>query len=274
MKATIRNIDWLAVAAVLVLSLFFSAAYAGGNTCIGNADCNTYNNTTNQGGQGGSATAGAIAGAVAGASVDSRNTNINTVSSRNEQGQFQAQKQGQEQAAIAVSEGSKASSQSGGGSASSGGNALTVNTQYAAPNMREMVPNVAIGGLYPSSPCMGTSNAGGSGPGFSIAVGTSWKDDDCGVRETARSFAGMGMNADALAVLCSSQYAKAAPSCAKAEAAKKVTWVEDERRQVSRPADQKRRTSEEKPFQNVSVTSSGCVSDPIVASRLGLVACQ
>ncbi len=251
MMKAMKCIDPLAVAAAMALMLFFSSAYAAPE-CVGNNACSPTSNTTNN--AGGSAVAGAIAGAAAGASVDSRISNHNA----NIQGQLQAQ----EQAAIAVSEGSKASSTTGASTSgsSSGGNALTVNTQYAAPNMREMVPSVAIGGLYPSSPCMGTSNAGGSGPGFSVAIGTSWKDDDCGVRETARSFAGMGMNADALAVLCSSQYAKAAPSCAKAEAVKKAEGQPD----------QKRRTSDEP----VRTSARECVSDPIIALRMGAPVCK
>jgi len=77
------------------------------------------------------------------------------------------------------------------------------------------VPSIALGNTYPTSPCMGSSQVGGSGVGFSIGVGTSWTDDECGIRETSRSFNGLGLKEDALAILCTSKYAAAAPSCAK-----------------------------------------------------------
>lgn len=86
---------------------------------------------------------------------------------------------------------------------------------YSGGYTLENVPDAIAPNVYPTSPCMGSSSMGGAGVGFGISFGTSWKDDDCGVRETARSFAGMGMKEDALAVLCSSEYAKSAPSCKK-----------------------------------------------------------
>jgi len=104
----------------------------------------------------------------------------------------------------------------------SGGNTLTVNeaaipadtsVTYGGTYTVKNTPAFALGNVYPTAPCMGSSTVGGSGPGFSIGIGTSWKDDECGVRETSRSFAGMGLKEDALAILCTSQYAAAAPSC-------------------------------------------------------------
>ena len=74
-------------------------------------------------------------------------------------------------------------------------------------------PEVTLSNIAPTSPCMGGTSVGGSGPGFSIGIGTMWKDSDCSLRETARSFAGLGLTDDAIATLCSSEYAAAAPSC-------------------------------------------------------------
>lgn len=74
-------------------------------------------------------------------------------------------------------------------------------------------PAIALGALYPTAPCMGTSNIGGSGVGFGFGFGTSWTDDECGIRETARSFNGLGLKDDAVSVLCTSKYAVAAPVC-------------------------------------------------------------
>jgi len=87
------------------------------------------------------------------------------------------------------------------------------NSDYTIKN----VPGFALGNVYPTAPCMGSSQVGGSGVGFSIGIGTSWTDDECGIRETSRSFAGAGLKDDALAILCTSKYAAAAPSCKKAE---------------------------------------------------------
>jgi hypothetical protein len=112
----------------------------------------------------------------------------------------------------------------GGGSAKSF-NSLTVNEAPIPANTTQSihqdsytvkgVPNVFSGNVYPTAPCMGSSTVGGAGVGFGFSVGSSWTDDECGIRETARSFAGMGMKEDSLAILCTSKYAAAAPSCPK-----------------------------------------------------------
>lgn len=111
----------------------------------------------------------------------------------------------------------------GGNTLSNGGNTLTVN-EAAIPTSTKTeiqnsdytvrnVPAFALGNVYPTAPCMGSSQVGGSGVGFSVGVGTSWTDRECTLRETARSFAGMGLKEDSLAILCTSEYAVAAPSC-------------------------------------------------------------
>ena len=101
-------------------------------------------------------------------------------------------------------------------------NTLTVNeaaipadtsVRYSGGYEVKNVPSFALGNVYPTAPCMGSSQVGGSGVGFSIGIGTSWTDDECGIRETARSFAGANLKEDALAILCTSKYAAAAPSC-------------------------------------------------------------
>jgi len=99
---------------------------------------------------------------------------------------------------------------SGGSGGSSGASIEVVYPRTAAA--------VALGGLFPSSPCMGTSSIGGGNGFFNFAAGSSWTDDECGIRETSRSFSGLGKADDALKVLCTSKYAAAAPSCAQAEA--------------------------------------------------------
>jgi hypothetical protein len=134
------------------------------------------------------------------------------------QAQGQTQGQGQDQKAIAsASTGSKST-------ASNTGNTLTVTEAPIPANTTQTirhsdytvknVPNVLTGSVYPTAPCMGSSTVGAAGIGFGVSIGSSWTDDECGIRETARSFSGMGMSSDALAILCTSKYAAAAPSCA------------------------------------------------------------
>jgi hypothetical protein len=136
------------------------------------------------------------------------------------QAQGQTQGQGQDQKAIAsASTGSEARS-----NAANTGNTLTVTEAPIPANTTQTirqsdytvknVPNVLTGSVYPTAPCMGSSTVGAAGIGFGVSIGSSWTDDECGIRETARSFSGMGMSSDALAILCTSKYAAAAPSCA------------------------------------------------------------
>jgi hypothetical protein len=151
-----------------------------------------------------------------GGDVTNVSTNINTVSPRisndirNNAAAWQVQKQQQQQQQSATS--------------NSGGNTFTVNeapvptvtttninqNDYTVRN----VPNVFSGNVYPTAPCMGSSQVGGAGVGFGFSIGSSWTDDECGIRETARSFSGLGLKEDAVKVLCTSKYAAAAPACA------------------------------------------------------------
>jgi hypothetical protein len=93
-------------------------------------------------------------------------------------------------------------------------NPADTSVRYGGTYTVKGVPNVLTGNVYPTAPCMGSSTIGGAGVGFGISIGSSWTDDECGIRETARSFSGMEMRAEALAVLCTSKYAAAAPACA------------------------------------------------------------
>lgn len=110
---------------------------------------------------------------------------------------------------------SHASAQAGavaGSISNSGGNTFQGgSTSYKE---QKQAPAVFAPSIAPTAPCMGGTSAGGSGTGFGLSFGTSWTDDECNTRETSRLFHSMGMTADALAVLCSSAYASAAPSCA------------------------------------------------------------
>ena len=101
----------------------------------------------------------------------------------------------------------------------SGGNTQSVSVtdsgklHYSGGYELENVPDVMAPNVYPTSPCMGSSSIGGAGVGFGISFGTSCESTECQLRETSRSFASMGMKEDAIAILCTSEYAKNAPSC-------------------------------------------------------------
>lgn len=187
--------------AIAVVGLALSgAALADCNGAFVN-DCQNAT-TNNEGGTGigvgiAGAQAGAHAGAVAGASADVDIRNAVTGF------QFTEQHQKQLQGNIGLGSGNRTAIQIDAPIIPSKTEATVRNT-----------PNASAPNIYPTAPCMGSSSAGGSGAGFGFSLGTSWKDDDCGLRETARLFDQLGHKADGLAVLCSSSYAKAAPACA------------------------------------------------------------
>ena len=150
------------------------------------------------------------------------------------QGQIQGQAQGQGQAQFANADSrARAKSYAAALSRSEANNSqslsvtpapvtLTVNEAAIPTNTRQEqagnvnvrnVPNVFGGNVYPTAPCMGSSTVGAAALGWGASVGTSWADHECGKRETARSFQNLGLTADAVAVLCSSEYAAIAPVC-------------------------------------------------------------
>lgn len=119
-------------------------------------------------------------------------------------------------AGVGIASGGNAS---GGAGVGNGGTAsLTYNESPAAAQRGSVTvkntPDVSASNIAPTAPCMGGASIGGSGPGFGVVFGGTWKDGDCSLRETARSFAGLGLTQDAIAILCASEYAAAAPSCA------------------------------------------------------------
>ena len=106
----------------------------------------------------------------------------------------------------------------GGAGVGNGGTAsMTYNEAPAAAQSGSVTvrntPDASASNIAPTAPCMGGVSVGGSGPGFGVVFGGTWKDGDCSLRETARSFAGLGLTQDAIAILCASEYSAAAPSC-------------------------------------------------------------
>jgi hypothetical protein len=143
------------------------------------------------------------------------NLNANTQGQAQGQGQLQGQLQGQAQSTIVssrIDNDVRNNALSYAGSAAvAGGSASGASINVEVPRM---MGAIGLGSLYPTAPCMGTSNIGGGNGFFTFGAGTSWTDDECGIRETSRSFSGLGKGEDALKVLCTSKYAAAAPSCA------------------------------------------------------------
>lgn len=64
-------------------------------------------------------------------------------------------------------------------------------------------PSIGIASLTSSNDtCMGSVSAGGSGPGFSIGLGSTYKDDNCVMLKNSRELWNMGMKGAAMALMC------------------------------------------------------------------------
>ena len=118
---------------------------------------------------------------------------------------------------------------------SSGSTSQSIDTHVSGTQTLKNVPNVIAPNILPTSPCMGSTSIGGSVAGFGIGGGTSWKDGDCGYRETARVFMQAGKMDDGLAVLCASEYAANAPTCKNLKKAEfEQQRVADARKEITR----------------------------------------
>lgn len=64
-------------------------------------------------------------------------------------------------------------------------------------------PSIGMASLTSSNDtCMGSVSAGGSGPGFSIGLGSTYKDDNCVMLKNSRELWNMGMKGAAMALMC------------------------------------------------------------------------
>ena len=109
-------------------------------------------------------------------------------------------------------------SAAGGAGVGNGGTAsLTYNEAPAAAQRGTTTirntPDGSVSNISPTADCMGVTTIGGSGPGIYVGGGTSWESRNCLIGETARLFYSFGQKDDAIAILCTSEYAAAAPSC-------------------------------------------------------------
>lgn len=74
-------------------------------------------------------------------------------------------------------------------------------------------PDLGSLNIPATAPCVVGYGAGVVAPGIGVNFGGAYTDDDCGSRETARSFVGMGDIQSAVEVLCASKYAAVAKVC-------------------------------------------------------------
>lgn len=247
--------------AALALAAPALATPPSGNTnCNGNGSCSTTNGPTINnpqafGGAGGSGY-GFGGNAYNRTDVDVTNVNVNalTARQRQEQEQYQLQFQKQQQGNVGLGSGNVTE-------------ILIEAPDIPTKTRLANVPAVSAPNIYPTSPCMGSTSVGGSGVGFGFTLGSSWKDDDCGIRETARLF---GLNTpDGIAVACQSSYAAAAPSCKKlaAQQAPAKTAAQGERTDTERKRDATVRTAGiQQPIN--------CTADTFIAGRTGAPLCK
>ena len=123
--------------------------------------------------------------------------------------------------------------------------------RYATDRQLRNTPSVATAALTSSNDtCMGSVSAGGSGPGFSLAIGSTYKDDNCVMLKNSREMWNMGFKAAAMALMCTDR--------ANREALELTGFV----------CPQTARDQQRASFN--AATQSPEYTDPIVRSRMGL----
>ena len=117
-------------------------------------------------------------------------------------------------------------------------------------------PSIALGQLTSSNDtCMGSVSVGGSGPGFSIGVGTTYTDENCKMLKNSRELWNMGMKAASLALMCTNPANK--------EALELTGFVCPQTEKANKDAAAVKKAEAEAP---VTVGYTG--SDPIVQARM------
>jgi hypothetical protein len=118
-------------------------------------------------------------------------------------------------------------------------------------------PSIAQAALTSSNDtCMGSVSVGGSGPGFSIGVGTTYKDDNCVMLKNSRELWNMGMKAASLALMCTDK--------ANREALEITGFVCPQTEKANREAAAAAKAAE------AQKTAGYTGNDPVVQARLGL----
>jgi hypothetical protein len=116
---------------------------------------------------------------------------------------------------------------------------------------------------------MGSVSVGGSGPGFSIGVGTTYKDDNCVMLKNSRELWNMGMKGAAMALMCTDKANRDALEltgyeCPQTTAAKKA---DADKAAATKTAAVKASSA---PGKAETLASAYQGNDPIVRARLGL----
>ena len=99
----------------------------------------------------------------------------------------------------------------GNAEATGGNNALTINESKRPDDIT--IRNTAsanMPNLTSTAPCVVSGSLGVGAAGFNIGGGKTKIDPECNIRETARTFAGLGEVGLALTIACTSEVAKAA----------------------------------------------------------------
>lgn len=278
---------------LVALSLMVSVtAFANGSSGSSGSPGST--GTTNSGGNGGNGGAGGAgglggAGGTGGTGVgvgvgigvggsvansgNSRNTNSNANSNRNQNTNVvassnqnansnrntnsaqQGQKQAQHQSQTSTSNGGLSNSDA---AVSGSGNNGSQSTNIGGNTYREPASTAYSGNIAPTAPCMGGTTAGLQVPNFGVSLGSTWKDQDCNLRENVRTVSQvLNDPATAAEMMC----ANADYAAARKREGRECTAVS-----VNQSA-----TAQSAPQQLAqSATSKGDYSDPIIRARLGL----
>lgn len=129
-------------------------------------------------------------------------------------------------------------------------------------------PSIATAALTSSNDtCMGSVSVGGSGPGFSLGIGTTYKDDNCVMLKNSRELWNMGMKGAAMALMCTDKANREALEltgyeCPQTTAAKKA--------EADRAAAAKQAAAPAQAGKAEKLAAAYEGNDPIVQARLGL----
>jgi hypothetical protein len=91
-------------------------------------------------------------------------------------------------------------------------NPVNVTTNNDIP---KNTPSMTAPSILPTASCLDATSGSLAISGFGISGGGTSENKECHLREMSRLFYSYNMKDDAIAVLCSSKYAKSAPSCEK-----------------------------------------------------------
>lgn len=220
----------------VILSSFVATVHATGSNhgsgCShgcgqgnGGLSLNIDNNLKAYGGNA-QASVGNVTGGSATSNVSNTSSNVNNVSGGNStayggQGGSSWVNANPEATSISESNSSQQQQQSQSQTNGNSNNSqnVTVNNNeaggvnYSGSYTVKSAPSVGGSMLAPTAICHGTSSVGLSLIGFGFNVGTSWKDSECKMMNSAVTLYNMGLKNDAISVMCQIEHVKVAPIC-------------------------------------------------------------